>query len=194
MYRIATNLARDHFRRAGRQQPLDATHEPIAAADDGQDRDVWIQLALVSARDRELLLLAYVEGMTHREIAGVTGLVARASGRCCSGHAGGSPRGCVRRDSRRPCDESLGLSARRRGSPGDRGGAVDAGARGARDGLCIVPRGAAGRVRARGSDPAAPGSDPIRPSSSRARVRPRASPPPPACRACSSRVRSRPRW
>ncbi len=78
MYRIATNLARDYFRRAGRQQSLDATHEPIALAAEGQDRDVWTQLALVSARDRELLLLAYVEGMTHREIAVVTGLM-RAS-------------------------------------------------------------------------------------------------------------------
>jgi RNA polymerase sigma-70 factor (ECF subfamily) len=36
---------------------------------------VWAKLSDVTPRDRELLLLAYVEGLTHREIAGVTGLM-----------------------------------------------------------------------------------------------------------------------
>jgi RNA polymerase sigma-70 factor (ECF subfamily) len=39
---------------------------------------VWRQLARLTPRDRELLLLAYVEGLTHQEIAEVTGLM-RAS-------------------------------------------------------------------------------------------------------------------
>jgi RNA polymerase sigma-70 factor (ECF subfamily) len=77
LFRIATNLARDHGRRVVWQRPLEAAEEPTVppAAWSG---DVWALLARVTARDRELLLLAYVEGLTHREIAAVTGLV-RAS-------------------------------------------------------------------------------------------------------------------
>jgi RNA polymerase sigma-70 factor (ECF subfamily) len=78
VFRIATNLARDYFRRASRQVPIDAAVEPQSPAAPALVSDVWSQLALVSTRDRELLLLAYVEGMTHAEIAVVTGLV-RAS-------------------------------------------------------------------------------------------------------------------
>lgn len=87
LFRIGTNLARDHFRReksrlrhgygeAGTcsRPGFDATGGGFA--DDGGD--VWALLARLSARDRELLLLAYVEGMTHREISHVTGLM-RAS-------------------------------------------------------------------------------------------------------------------
>jgi RNA polymerase sigma-70 factor (ECF subfamily) len=77
LFRIATNLARDYFRRAAWQLPLEVAPEP-SVPPDGQNGDVWTLLAQVTARDRELLLLAYVEGLTHREIAAVTGLV-RAS-------------------------------------------------------------------------------------------------------------------
>jgi RNA polymerase sigma-70 factor, ECF subfamily len=77
LFRIATNLARDHFRRAGRQPRLAVAAEPAVEPAPVQG-DVWALLARVSPRDRELLLLAYVEGLTHREIAGVTGLM-RAS-------------------------------------------------------------------------------------------------------------------
>ena len=79
VFRIATNLARDHFRRASRHVSIAVADEPTSAFDaSGSLSDVWSQLARVSTRDRELLLLAYVEGMTHAEIAAVTGLV-RAS-------------------------------------------------------------------------------------------------------------------
>jgi RNA polymerase sigma-70 factor (ECF subfamily) len=77
LYRIATNLARDHFRVAKRRTPV-----PIGELSSGpappDARDVWTLLARLSARDRELLLLAYIEGLTHQEIANVTGLM-RAS-------------------------------------------------------------------------------------------------------------------
>lgn len=75
LFRIATNLARDHFRRAGRQQSLDGVPDPAVAPSALAGSDVWAELSRVSPRDRELLLLAYVEGLTHREIASVTGLM-----------------------------------------------------------------------------------------------------------------------
>ena len=77
LFKIATNLARDYFRRLKyvEQAPRPAAHV-LPPSDDS--RDVWRQLERVSPRDRELLLLAYVEGMSHAEIAKITGLM-RAS-------------------------------------------------------------------------------------------------------------------
>ena len=75
LFRIATNLARDHFRREQRVGPPPAAGSSPAIEATG---DVWQLLSRVSPRDRELLVLAYVEGMTHQEISRVTGLV-RAS-------------------------------------------------------------------------------------------------------------------
>lgn len=75
LFRIATNLARDHFRKAGRERSLETVAEPTIDPTAGRAMDVWRLLAQVSTRDRELLLLAYVEGLTHREIAAVTGLM-----------------------------------------------------------------------------------------------------------------------
>jgi RNA polymerase sigma-70 factor, ECF subfamily len=79
LFRIATNLARDRFRRAR----TESTHAPdassAAAAAPAEDAiDLWAAIARVSPRDRELLLLAYVEGFSHAEIATITGLM-RAS-------------------------------------------------------------------------------------------------------------------
>lgn len=78
LYRIATNLYRDHYRRARRDGgPLDETHEP---ADRGVERrihlrgDVGVVLDGMTPRQRALLWLAYVEGLQHREIAEVLGL------------------------------------------------------------------------------------------------------------------------
>lgn len=75
LYRIATNLARDHFRRRQRQPEFSQAEAVDTRPPQDVAGDVWARLADVSARDRELLLLAYVEGLTHREIAGVTGLM-----------------------------------------------------------------------------------------------------------------------
>ena len=94
LFRIATNLARDHFRREqfrlrqgfgetgsrlrlgyGEVRLREGFGETGFADDCGE---IWALLARLSSRDRELLLLAYVEGMTHKEISQVTGLM-RAS-------------------------------------------------------------------------------------------------------------------
>ena len=76
LFRIATNLLRDHYRRR-----RDETGEPAstAASPSHGDRvqlrsDLMTVLGELRRRDRELLCLAYVEGMSHREIAGVLGL------------------------------------------------------------------------------------------------------------------------
>ena len=78
LYRIATNLYRDHYRRARWDGgSLDETHEP---ADFGVERrlhlrgDVGVVLDGLTPRQRALLWLAYVEGLQHREIADVLGL------------------------------------------------------------------------------------------------------------------------
>ena len=85
LFKIATNLTRDHFRRRRWQVPLadeaglaapQAPHLEYRHAQ--EPADVWAALERVTPRDRELLLLAYVEGLTHTEISQVTGLM-RAS-------------------------------------------------------------------------------------------------------------------
>jgi RNA polymerase sigma-70 factor (ECF subfamily) len=80
LYRIATNLARDHFRQGRRHQVLpdaDArpSIDPALSAEPTTAFDVDAVLSRLSPRDRELLLLAYVEGLTHQEIGHITGLM-----------------------------------------------------------------------------------------------------------------------
>ena len=78
LFRVATNLYRDHFRRARWDGgSLDEKHEP--AERDSERRlhlrgDVGAVLDVLTPRQRALLWLAYVEGMQHREIAEVLGL------------------------------------------------------------------------------------------------------------------------
>lgn len=76
LYRIATNLLRDHFRR---KRP--ETHE-VPERDDAPVHDTAMHLksdvgramAELSIRDRQMLWLAYVEGSSHVEIAKALGL------------------------------------------------------------------------------------------------------------------------
>jgi RNA polymerase sigma-70 factor (ECF subfamily) len=76
LFRIATNLVRDHFRR--RRPETDEVPERDRAS--GHDlslqlrSDVGGALAELSPTDRQMLWLAYVEGSTHREIAAALGL------------------------------------------------------------------------------------------------------------------------
>ena len=82
LFRIASNLVRDNYRRA-RVKPVE-----VLAADDStiadrsnpasSDRRADLQRAMarLRPRDRELLWLAYAQGSTHREIADSLGLKA----------------------------------------------------------------------------------------------------------------------
>ena len=76
LFRIATNLLRDHWRRPT-SDSLDSVPEPHAPAllTDSHAADMLgPALAAVTPRDRQLLWLAYAEGYSHKEIAEITGL------------------------------------------------------------------------------------------------------------------------
>ncbi len=75
LFRIATNLLRDRWRtRQDAQWPEGFDHGHV------HDLDIQLDMRRVmqalKPRERELLWLAYVEGMNHQEIATATGLAA----------------------------------------------------------------------------------------------------------------------
>jgi RNA polymerase sigma-70 factor, ECF subfamily len=73
LFRIATNLLRDRWR-AGQDKPFAEPAEAGIAADLDTPIDVRAMLEHLKPKERELLWLAYVEGMDHAEIAAATGL------------------------------------------------------------------------------------------------------------------------
>jgi RNA polymerase sigma-70 factor, ECF subfamily len=78
LFRIATNLLRDHWRRP-QSTSIDDVPEELFTARCGQGQaDTLAMLgpamAQMRPRDRQLLWLAYAEGYSHHEIAEVTGL------------------------------------------------------------------------------------------------------------------------
>jgi RNA polymerase sigma-70 factor (ECF subfamily) len=78
LFRIATNLLRDHWRRPRAASIEETPEEFFAASDSSAQADssamLGPALALMRPRDRQLLWLAHAEGYSHREIAGITGL------------------------------------------------------------------------------------------------------------------------
>jgi RNA polymerase sigma-70 factor (ECF subfamily) len=76
LYRIATNLVRDHYRQRRPMLALEDDRLPTAGAGDAVERraDVGRAFARLGERDRLLLWLAHVEGSDHREIAHCMGL------------------------------------------------------------------------------------------------------------------------
>ena len=75
LFRIATNLLRDRWRRRQESQwpeDFDQSH----ACDVETQLDVRHVMQALKPKERELLWLAYVEGMSHQEIAIATGLTA----------------------------------------------------------------------------------------------------------------------
>lgn len=71
LFRVATNLLRDHFRVAKRFAPAVAEMQDTAhpSRNFALERDLGRFLAELKPRERELLWLAYVEGYRHDEIA-----------------------------------------------------------------------------------------------------------------------------
>jgi len=76
LFRIATNLLRDRYRRRRPEaEELAEARDPADQAADVQRRtDVARVLRELKPRERQLLWLAYVEGMSHHEIAAAVGL------------------------------------------------------------------------------------------------------------------------
>jgi len=78
LFRIATNLLRDHWRRPRSTSIEDLPEEVFAATTSSAQADsqalLGPALAQLRPRDRQLLWLAHAEGYSHREIAEVTGL------------------------------------------------------------------------------------------------------------------------
>ncbi len=78
LFRIATNLLRDHWRRpvATSIEDLPAEHFAHSGAEGQSDTEAVLGAALAQMRprDRQILWLAYAEGYSHREIAQITGL------------------------------------------------------------------------------------------------------------------------
>ncbi|MFZ0744302.1 MAG: sigma-70 family RNA polymerase sigma factor [Terracidiphilus sp.] len=78
LFRIATNLLRDHWRRPRSASIEEIPEEFFAVTVSSAQADSQAMLgpamAQMRPRDRQLLWLAYAEGYSHREIAEVTGL------------------------------------------------------------------------------------------------------------------------
>lgn len=78
LFRIATNLLRDYWRRPRAASIDEIPEELFAAKNDGPHSDSVAMLApamqQMKPRERQLLWLAHAEGYSHREIAEVTGL------------------------------------------------------------------------------------------------------------------------
>lgn len=73
LFRIATNLLRDRWRRREAAATVGTTDQ--SCGDDPEVRtDVRLAFEQLKHRERQLLWLAYVEGFDHREIAHLTGL------------------------------------------------------------------------------------------------------------------------
>lgn len=83
LYRIATNLVYDHFRRTKRESLWQLRWRPPASSveeainDSGMESsDMARVFGELKDQERALLWLAYIEGYEHREIAGVLELSA----------------------------------------------------------------------------------------------------------------------
>jgi RNA polymerase sigma-70 factor (ECF subfamily) len=78
LFRIASNLLRDHWRRPVSSSIEDMPEMAFAAPDTTTSKEAQARLAPALAslrpRERQMLWLAHAEGYSHREIAGIMGL------------------------------------------------------------------------------------------------------------------------
>jgi RNA polymerase sigma-70 factor (ECF subfamily) len=75
LFRVASNLMTDRWRRRRHESSVRALPEPHSEPHDGALRvDMERTFLRLRPRDRQLMWLAYVEGASHREIAASLGL------------------------------------------------------------------------------------------------------------------------
>jgi RNA polymerase sigma-70 factor, ECF subfamily len=80
LFRIATNLLKDHWRRRSESALDDVPESALPLTDNRDDERLDSQALLgpaleqMAPRERQLLWLAYAEGYAHREIAEIMGL------------------------------------------------------------------------------------------------------------------------
>ena len=78
LFRIATNLMRDHWRRPHHASIEEVPENSLARSSDAAQADSKMMLGpalrQMRPRERQLLWLAHAEGYSHREIAEITGL------------------------------------------------------------------------------------------------------------------------
>jgi len=76
LFRIATNLLRDHWRKPKSSSLEDVSEEFLACPEfsNAEAEVLGPAMAQLRPRDRQILWLAHAEGYSHREIAEITGL------------------------------------------------------------------------------------------------------------------------
>lgn len=80
LFRIGTNLLRDHWRRPAGRSLEDVPERRLPAVDppniESLDSNAFLNAALRHLRpmERQLLWLAHAEGMSHKEISGIAGM------------------------------------------------------------------------------------------------------------------------
>jgi RNA polymerase sigma-70 factor (ECF subfamily) len=74
LFRIATNLLRDHWRRSKHEAGAEVAAESVVECDQELGWNVRSAFDQLKPREREMLWLAYVEEYDHREIAAITGV------------------------------------------------------------------------------------------------------------------------
>jgi RNA polymerase sigma-70 factor (ECF subfamily) len=74
LFRIATNLLRDHWRRSKHEAGAELAAASAVECDQELGWNVRSAFDQLKPREREMLWLAYVEEYDHREIAAITGV------------------------------------------------------------------------------------------------------------------------
>lgn len=76
IFTVARNECRDHWRKSGRERPLDLLEHDTAGTGEKSEEKILVEhiLAALSENDRDILRLRYIADLSTNEIARVLGL------------------------------------------------------------------------------------------------------------------------